>query len=51
VIEAFSERATDKKITLEWDAPTKPVFVRADREALFRVLENLLSNALKFSPG
>jgi two-component system sensor histidine kinase/response regulator len=51
VIEAFSERAADKKIAIEWSAPAKPVFVRADREALFRVLENLLSNALKFSPG
>lgn len=51
VVEAFSERAADKKIVIEWSAPGKPVFVRADREALFRVLENLLSNALKFSPG
>jgi two-component system sensor histidine kinase/response regulator len=51
VIEAFSERAADKEIAIEWSAPAKPVFVRADREALFRVLENLLSNALKFSPG
>jgi signal transduction histidine kinase len=51
VIEAFSGRAADKHIAIEWLAPAKPVFVRADREALFRILENLLSNALKFSPG
>jgi len=51
VIETFSERAADKKIAIEWSTPAKPVFVRADREALFRVLENLLSNALKFSPA
>jgi signal transduction histidine kinase len=51
VIEAFSGRAADKNIAIEWSVPPKPVFVRADREALFRVLENLVSNALKFSSG
>jgi signal transduction histidine kinase len=51
VREAFSERAADKNIALELLGPPKPVFVRADREALFRILENLLSNALKFSPS
>jgi two-component system sensor histidine kinase/response regulator len=50
VIEAFSGSAADKKISLDWRAPAKPVVVRADREALYRVLENLVSNALKFSP-
>jgi len=51
VIDAFSERAADKEIAIEWSSPAKPVFVRVDRDALFRVLENLLSNALKFSPA
>lgn len=48
----FQEAARGKGITLERHLPEPPPAVLADRRFLKEVLENLLSNALKFShPG
>jgi two-component system sensor histidine kinase/response regulator len=44
------EEAAAKEITLVLDLPETECFVKSDRMAISRVLENLLSNALKFSP-
>lgn len=49
VIENFSLRARDKSIRIGFTRD-KSVEVRADRGALLRVIENLVSNAVKFSP-
>ncbi|MFN8360247.1 MAG: tetratricopeptide repeat-containing sensor histidine kinase [Candidatus Kapaibacterium sp.] len=46
----FSSRAADKNITIRVRKPALPVTVLADSHALHEVLDNLLSNALKFSP-
>lgn len=42
--------AEAKKITLAVELPDYPFYAHADEEALPRVIDNLLSNAFKFSP-
>lgn len=42
--------ALHKKITIETDFPESPVMALADLSALIQVLDNLVSNAVKFSP-
>lgn len=42
--------AAVKNITVEVEVPSSAVTVTADPEALTQVLENLLTNAIKFSP-
>ncbi|MCH8475885.1 MAG: HAMP domain-containing histidine kinase [Opitutales bacterium] len=42
--------AKNKEITLEGKFPREDFTVMADPEALLRIFENLLSNALKFTP-
>jgi signal transduction histidine kinase len=46
----FSYQAKDKQIELKVDAPTG-VQVTSDRELLSLVLQNLVSNAVKYTPG
>jgi len=46
----YEDAAQQKKITLETDIPDQPVVALADLSALDQVLDNLVSNALKFSP-
>ena len=46
----YTEAAHQKKITLQTDFPAEPVMALADSLALDQVLDNLVSNALKFSP-
>jgi signal transduction histidine kinase/DNA-binding response OmpR family regulator len=52
LIEAGTELfgARSDKHTLVLELPPEPLAVTADRERIAQVLENLLSNALKFSP-
>lgn len=42
--------ASKKGQKLLLSAPTKPLFIYADRESVERVLNNLVGNAIKFSP-
>ena len=52
VIARHQEHATRKEISLQLDQREEGVLVEADRAALEQVLDNLVSNALKFSlPG
>lgn len=49
-IQHYEERARQKKISLQTDFPAEAVTALADFSALDQVLDNLISNALKFSP-
>lgn len=42
--------AKRKSITIDCQVPEDPIFCEADPSAISRVVDNLLSNALKFSP-
>lgn len=49
-VRQYQEAARLKKIKIQTDFPAEAVFVLADFFALDQVLDNLISNALKFSP-
>lgn len=46
----YEEAAQQKKITIHTELPEKSVVALADATALDQVLDNLVSNAVKFSP-
>ncbi|MEJ2423003.1 MAG: HAMP domain-containing sensor histidine kinase [Candidatus Thiodiazotropha sp.] len=46
VIQKFQLRAQQAGITLDWQIPRNPPFVKADFAMIERVLDNLISNAL-----
>jgi two-component system sensor histidine kinase GlrK len=46
----FEARAREKQITLILKPAASPLFVRCDRDRMLQVFENLLENAVKFSP-
>lgn len=50
LVHEYKERATAKSIALHAALPMSPLYAQADSTMLYTVLENLLSNALKFSP-
>lgn len=47
----YTEAAQRKEIMLHFESAEENVFVSADRAALDQVLDNLISNAIKFSPA
>jgi signal transduction histidine kinase/ligand-binding sensor domain-containing protein len=50
VVHELEGRATEKNITLTLALETAPILVCADQTALWEVIENLVSNAVKYSP-
>lgn len=46
----YEEAAQQKKITIHMESPAEAVVALADSTALDQVLDNLVSNAVKFSP-
>ncbi len=50
-VDLLQPQIREKKITLDVHVPEKPVELRADREKMERVLLNLLTNAVKFTPS
>lgn len=50
VSQKFKLNAEKKGITLETKIPERPVFVSADIGLIQRVLENLIDNAIKYTP-
>jgi two-component system sensor histidine kinase/response regulator len=49
-VQNYQEAAVRKNLGLQLAVPDEPVFVCADHGAVRQVLENLISNAVKFSP-
>lgn len=49
-IQNISPLATEKKITLQADLPSQEVFISGDPGLIAKALNNLLHNALKFTP-
>jgi len=50
IVQDFQQAARHKSIRLEWAIASKEVFLYTDKKHVTRIFENLLSNALKFSP-
>lgn len=50
IIERYQPRAATKNITLDYKPPQSPLSVIADDSAFRQVLDNLISNAVKYSP-
>lgn len=50
IVEEHHSHAESKSIALHLDLPPKPIFITADPDACAEIIENLLDNALKYSP-
>jgi signal transduction histidine kinase/ligand-binding sensor domain-containing protein len=49
-VQDYAERAAQKSITLYFQSPKEQLVVSADDGAVRQILDNILSNALKYSP-
>lgn len=51
-IRLVQQRAVENEVSIEWDAGSAPLAVRADADKLKQVITNILTNAVKFNhPG
>jgi signal transduction histidine kinase len=50
ITEEYQSRADAKDIRLELEMPEEPCFVIADESAFPQIIDNLVSNAIKYSP-
>jgi len=50
VISSYEHKATAKNIVLERSYPDFPVFLHGDSSLTIQILDNLISNAVKYSP-
>jgi CheY-like chemotaxis protein len=50
VISSFQSFAERKKISLKFDSPIEEIILYMDRDKIDKILSNILSNALKFTP-
>ena len=50
VVQALSDVAVERGVTLESAVPSAPVAMRFDRERIVQLMTNLIGNALKFTP-
>ena len=51
VREQFATPAQDHGIKLRLDVPAMPLFVRADPDRLAQIIDNFVSNAIRYSPA
>lgn len=50
VLEEVASRAQDKQIAIHYQPPTSPILLWADKRQIKRVLQNLVSNGVKYTP-
>lgn len=50
VVELGKAQAEDKRIAVSVQADPSPLFLNADRQKVVRILQNLVSNAIKYTP-
>ncbi len=50
IVEEYRQRASEKGITLHYTSSTPDVMLSADKRATYQVIENIVSNAIKYSP-
>ncbi|MFN8394316.1 MAG: tetratricopeptide repeat-containing sensor histidine kinase [Bacteroidia bacterium] len=50
-IASIRESAAKKRITLDYQAPASAILVHSDKSFVSRVFDNLVSNAIKYSPS
>jgi two-component system phosphate regulon sensor histidine kinase PhoR len=51
MVEALTSLASDRGVMLEVELPPGPVLVLGDRDELLRLLENLITNAVRYGEG
>lgn len=51
VVAQFEGQARERRVELGLEEPQEPLAVRCDADRILQVLENLLENAIKFSPA
>jgi signal transduction histidine kinase len=51
MIQQYSTEASRKKLRLKLELPPSDVWIETDKNVLSRILDNLISNAIKFSPS
>ena len=50
LIDSSQAPAREKQISLTYDSNRDPIFVHADRQKVGRIMQNLISNAIKYTP-
>jgi signal transduction histidine kinase len=50
VVDGFRPAAAQKEIHLHTESPSQAIYVLSDKQLLLRILDNLISNAIKYSP-
>jgi len=50
LVDSYSERAKTKNISLQLHRQNNPYYALVDKNALHQILDNLISNAVKYSP-
>lgn len=50
LVTAFQQRAAEHKHTLSFESDSQPAFIQADREKIQWAIQQLIENAIKFTP-
>jgi two-component system sensor histidine kinase/response regulator len=50
LVKSYEERALAKQLTLQLQIPSEPCLVLVDEDITWQILDNLISNAIKYSP-